>query len=317
MKRLFSVLLAVVFLLLSILCVSGLTQYKADTGKTVVTIDDWVYEAIEGGKYWELDQYLGEETDIIIPRIVNDKMVVSIGNHCFNNNTTVKTVSTSSPLWTVSEYAFLNCTSLESFECSFALKEIEVGAFYGTSSLRSINLENSVVTVIRPHVFTNSGIVEAQIPETCTEIMHDAFSQCQNLEKLIIPRSVVTIDDKAFTGSDSLTIYCYTDSAAHQFAVAKNIPFVLLDAGESTEPSTETIVYMLGDADGDGIITISDATVIQRVLAHIIDDEDGMITLRGDVNEDGLDIGDVTKIQFYLAHLYVAEPIGTEVTKHI
>lgn len=59
--------------------------------------------------------------------------------------------------------------------------------------------------------------------------------------------------------------------------------------------------YLLGDADGDDIVTILDATHIQRVLADLTDDDDGMIALRGDTNKDGLDILDATRIQRWLA----------------
>lgn len=59
--------------------------------------------------------------------------------------------------------------------------------------------------------------------------------------------------------------------------------------------------YMIGDADGDGAITSLDATTIQRVITVMIPDDDGKIRLRGDVNEDGLSLPDVTVIQRYLA----------------
>lgn len=299
MKKILSVIFVIILLSTSVLCASAAQIDTDSTGKTTYTIGDWVYEAIDGGSHWELDEYLGVGGDIYTPRIVNDKMVTTIGNHCFVNNTTVRSVETSSPLWIVGDYAFLNCTSLESFECNFALKEIKVGAFSGTTSLRSINLEDSVVTVINPHTFTNSGIAEAVLPETCTEIKHDAFSQCPNLEKLVIPRSVTTIDDAAFAYSNNLIIYCYTDSAAHQFAAAKSIPYVLLDGA------------VLGDVTGDNQVTISDVTEIQRHTAEFIT-LDGVRFSAGDVNRDGIvNIIDATIIQRYLAEYEVEEPIGT------
>ena len=299
MKRVLSLLLSLMVFTVTVVSTAAASAGIADTGKTVMTIGDWVYEAIDGGKHWELDKYLGEDSDIVIPRITNNMMVVSIGSHCFNNNTTVKSVETSSPLWIVSEYAFLNSTSLESFNCSFALKEIGVGAFLGASSLSEINLEDSVVTVIKPHVFSNTGITQIQLPETCTEIMHDAFAHCPNLTKLVIPRSVTVIDENAFTLSDELTIYCYTDSYAHQYAAANDIPFVLLDAAPK---------YMLGDSNTDSVITILDATVIQRVLAGF--PVDPFDEKAANITGEGLSIIDVTLIQFYLAKLPTSYPIG-------
>ena len=59
--------------------------------------------------------------------------------------------------------------------------------------------------------------------------------------------------------------------------------------------------YLVGDADGDGCISVLDATKIQRVLAELVIDEDGSIAMRGDVDNNGLDVLDATKIQRFLA----------------
>lgn len=59
--------------------------------------------------------------------------------------------------------------------------------------------------------------------------------------------------------------------------------------------------YVIGDADGNGEITISDVTKLQRILAEFETDEDGTIARRCDVNGGGLDISDVTAIQRKLA----------------
>ena len=72
--------------------------------------------------------------------------------------------------------------------------------------------------------------------------------------------------------------------------------------------------FLLGDVDGDGDVSIIDATIIQRVLADMITDEDGMYTLRGDVDGDGeLSVTDVTFIRRYCALLYTPYPIGETV----
>lgn len=309
MKKAVSLLLIALILLLSTVYASAAAVDIAESGETIFAEGDWVYQAIDGGSHWELDKYTGNDSDLAIPRLFYERMVVAIGSYCFLDNTTVKNVETSSPLWTVGEYAFLNCTSLESFECNFALKEICAGAFSGTTALQQINLEDSAVTVIRPHVFTNSGIQEVTLPDTCSEIMHDAFSQCAALQKVVVPRSVTTIDAAAFARSENVVIYCYTDSYAHQYAVAHEIPFVLIDAPQE-------FTFILGDSDGDGVVTIIDATKVQRVLAGLDPDDDGMIALRS-VTESGepLNIMDATRIQRYLAGFEADNEIGNEVTR--
>lgn len=70
--------------------------------------------------------------------------------------------------------------------------------------------------------------------------------------------------------------------------------------------------YLRGDADGDGEVTIADATVIQRTLANIptpyIDKK------AADVDGDGMNITDATNIQRYLAQLENTYHIGETVT---
>ena len=65
-----------------------------------------------------------------------------------------------------------------------------------------------------------------------------------------------------------------------------------------------------GDVDLDGEVTILDATVIQRVLAGMIEDADGLILRYGDIDGGGLSIMDVTFIQRYLAQMNDGYPIG-------
>ena len=63
-------------------------------------------------------------------------------------------------------------------------------------------------------------------------------------------------------------------------------------------------------ADGDGIISISDATTVQRHLAEL-ELLDGIYLLAADVNQDGvIDISDATTLQMYLADYPLQYPIG-------
>ena len=71
--------------------------------------------------------------------------------------------------------------------------------------------------------------------------------------------------------------------------------------------------YQLGDTDKDGEVNITDATVIQRVLAEMIEDTDGHILRYGDIDGGGLTVMDVSFIQRYLANIDDGYPIGSSV----
>ena len=66
-------------------------------------------------------------------------------------------------------------------------------------------------------------------------------------------------------------------------------------------------MILLGDADGDGKVTILDATVIQRRLAGL--PVESFNEKAADVDGDGLTILDATAIQRYLAGMPVEFPI--------
>ena len=309
MKRIFCVILATALVMLSALSCSAAEAELTAEGKTVVEYEDWIVEKIENDTRWNLASYVGTEQEVIVPRFINGLIVISMDDHCFANNTTVKSIITSSPMWTIGEYAFIDCTALENFECNYGMQTIKTGAFTGTAALKSINLETSVITEVMPYTFLNSGIEVITLPGTCTKLGEYSFAQCSGLRKIVIPDSVVEIADTAFSSDDSLVIYCNTGSYAHEYAVANEIPFVLLDA-----PVEYT--FILGDADGDGIVTIMDATRIQRVLADLVEDTDGLIALRA-ANGEALSIMHATRVQRWLVDYEVSAPIGTTVTSSI
>lgn len=73
---------------------------------------------------------------------------------------------------------------------------------------------------------------------------------------------------------------------------------------------TFTVGYRIGDTDGNDVVNIKDATVIQRQLADIKNAT--FIELAADTNEDGrVSIQDATAIQRHLADLPTNTRIGT------
>ena len=86
---------------------------------------------------------------------------------------------------------------------------------------------------------------------------------------------------------------------------------------EMPTDSAQTVTFLLGDVNDDGEVSIIDSTIIQRVLAKIIVDTDGMISLRGDIDDNGLSIDDVTLLCRYLANIHLDYPINTIVTRTI
>lgn len=75
----------------------------------------------------------------------------------------------------------------------------------------------------------------------------------------------------------------------------------------------EAISYIIGDADDDSNVTVSDATTIQMKLAKL--DVKKFNEKAADIDHSGLDITDATNIQLYLAKYPNTYNIGEEVVE--
>lgn len=329
-------------LVLSLLA-SAATTYFAET---IFTSEGYSYTVMDN-TYISLYDWDGGSDTLTIPNSLDYLYVREVRNRCFigrddftslnlneadylnriglsafKSTAITGTLSIPPQIRTVASSAFENCDGIEVLYFDSLSELVSAQCFYDCDALREVYLTEGV-TIIEPH----------------------AFSSCDNLQIIVIPDTVTKISDTAFSEDENLVIYCYTDSAAHQYAVDNGFDYILLDAPEPTEPPTDPptdapteaptdpatdpatektstvpteVTFILGDADGDGEISILDATKIQRVLASIDPDDDGMITLRGNVNEEKeLNILHATKIQRFIAGYEVAEPIGTEVTRTI
>lgn len=240
-----------------------------------------------------VSDYLADDTDIDIPVKLSNNYVTAIGPSAFSNDTDLTSIYIPNSVVSIGAFAFNNCTSLPYITLrSNKLTEIVMGAFQNCDSLVSVDLTKTSVTKISDQVFAKCDNLESvYIPYIAESIGSFAFYNCPKLNKVVIPKSVTSIASNAFKNStDNLTIYCYTDSTAHTYAVENNIPYILLDAP----------TYDLGDVDLSGGIDIKDATLIQKYLADIETLDATQLSV-ADYNQDGeVNIMDATAIQKYL-----------------
>ena len=283
-KRLVCVILAVIMLFAAAASTSAETLY---------TIGGWVVESVDGGAGYMIDSCTYDSETVTIPDLLNDIPVVSVNDEAFMSNATVRTVVIAAKLTSIGEYAFLNCTSLAKITLPDTLKQMGEGVFAGTVSLADINLDETAVTEIPAYAFYGSGITEIVLPDCCTSIGDGAFLDCADLRSIVLSNDIRSIGPDAFSGCDELTIVCPKNSYAAEYAEANGIKCSYIIYG----------TYILGDADGDGIVSIMDATRIQRVLAEFDEEDTEGARMRGDVDGNGLDIFDATAVQRCLADM--------------
>ena len=100
---------------------------------------------------------------------------------------------------------FIGCTSLKSINIPDSVTNIDDSAFYGCTSLTSINIPDGV-TSIGDWAFEGcTSLTSINIPDGVTCIGGWAFKGCSSLTSINIPDSVTNIGDSAFYGCTSLT----------------------------------------------------------------------------------------------------------------
>ncbi len=236
--------------------------------------------------------YDESSNDVVIPRkFLSSYNVSEIADYAFMNNNSMTNISFSEAkfLRKLGKSSFAYCTQLNNVILPAWLNEISNSTFQGCTSLSSITIYGNLTAIPKQTFYNCTSLNNVVIPATVTNIENLAFGACTSLSEITIPKNTTSIAENAFVSCDNLTMKVYRDSYAHAYAKEHNIDFELLDP------------YEIGDVDMNGVVTISDATEIQRGLAQIISLTDEQ-TVLADVNGDGIvNITDATDVQRRIA----------------
>ena len=179
--------------------------------------------------------------------------IETIYTYSFSGCSGLESVCLSEGLKTISSYAFTSCTSLKTINLPSTLEIISTYAFSYCTSLENINLPIGVVSYKTSNnskplgaLFAKcSSLKEIEIPDGTTILDDFLFDSCTSLNKVIIPKSVSSIKEYAFEKCDKLTIYCYEDSYAYNYAKMNNINYVVLKE-KSVLTLNSTASYIVG-----------------------------------------------------------------------
>jgi len=135
--------------------------------------------------------------------------VKSIGDEAFYS-TGLTSITIPTNTTTIGYGAFCGCEQLQNVTFNKKVTTIDSDAFWGTTNLKqAIELPNSVKE-IGSYCFRFSGITSIKFSTNMTSIPHDVCSYCKNLETIIIPSNITSIDVRAFRGCTGLkSVYSY------------------------------------------------------------------------------------------------------------
>ena len=292
----------------------GKEAFSNCTGLTEITIPDSVTSIGE-----QAFSRCTSLTEITIP-----DSVTSIGECVFSGCTGLTEITISDSVKYIGEEAFKDCTNLKSITFLGSKTGIKEGAFsncdadikfttedtYGQEGeVVSVATNVTQLTVKHKEGKIPAGaykdgkrLKEVTLEEGITLIEDDAFANCDNLEKIVIPKSVTGIHYMAFTYDTKLTMYGYKDTYAERYAEMFGFPFVALDDSDTppvttttttstTETTTTTAApitggLVCGDINLDGRVDITDAVLLNKFCSGAITLDD-TAKKNADCNGDG------------------------------
>ncbi len=131
--------------------------------------------------------------------------VTSIGDYAFYNCTNLQSIEIPSSVTSIGDYAFYYCTNLQSIEIPSSVTTIEGAVFQGCYSLASIELSYGLNYIGWGAFQDCDDLISINIPSSVNYIGDYAFSYCDNLASIEIPSSVDSLGSYVLAGCSNLT----------------------------------------------------------------------------------------------------------------
>ena len=183
---------------------------------------DGIYYNILSEEYKTVEVTSGTNkytSDVKIPEFITYNgttyNVTSIGNYAFYNCTSLTSVVIGNSVTSIGNEAFSNCSGLTSIVIPNSVTSIGERAFCDCSGLTSIIVDGNNTkydsrencnAIIETETNTLiAGCKNTIIPNSVTSIGDNAFTWCNGLTSITIPNSVTSIGEGAFRGCSELT----------------------------------------------------------------------------------------------------------------
>lgn len=251
--------------------------------------------------------YSGEETDLNIPSKIAGNKVVGFGENFganIMNSENIVLITIPGTIELVPDNTFSSMLSLEAVMLEDGVKKIGASAFGYNMNLKSVRLHGSLVSIgesafagcvslnavnfgsslvnIENNAFSGcKGLASPDFPDSLEKIGSGAFSGCA-FKNVTLGKNIMEIGEFAFgsTGQNELdykivyipdfVINGYSSTAAQSYAESCGIKFVDIEnqSPEKTDELFDYGVFIKGDVNLDGKVSVLDATLICKWLAE-------------------------------------------------
>ena len=199
-KILFS-LFAIFFIFIIIPIISNRDFYNVSNA---ATYENFEYEVDKETNNITIKEYVGNDSEVIIPNMIEGKKVTIIGDNAFEDNRSLSSIVIPEGITSIGEGAFDSCIGLTSITIPEGVTCIGKGAFSYCRKLNSVVI-NEGITEIKEDMFRGCwSLTDTTLPNSVTSIENNAFARCESLEKIIIPDRLIKIGNEAFDGCINL-----------------------------------------------------------------------------------------------------------------
>ena len=235
-----------------------------------------------------------EIKDLVIPN-----SVTSIGSYAFSRCSSLTSVTIPESVTSIESCAFSHCESLTTITIPNSVTSIGNSAFSGCSSLTSVTIGNSVTSIgyyafsecssltktnytgdiagwcniifgdnyANPMYYSHNFYINDQeikdlvIPNSVTSIGNSAFSRCSSLTSITIPNSVTSIGDWAFSECSSLTSVTIPNSVT---SIGRS---VFRNCSSLTSVTIGESVTSIGESAFEGCSSLTSVTIPNSVTS--------------------------------------------------
>ncbi len=294
--------ISVVFAAIAMIVLTVVSSFAA----TIYYYFGYLYTYINNDKVslYGIDD--AEMDGLFVPSTLNDRKLVDIRNNAFKDNTDFRYLDFAGAynLERIGSFAFSGCTTVTGeVKIPSNVRTIDTAAFENCTSMESVVYDASCGYVPNQCFNGCTALSSVTLNDSVESIGSYAFANCPSLTYLVLGRTVTQIADAAFQNDPNLTLGVWYGTVGYDYAVAQNIPYILLDN------------VKLGDANADGKVNVNDVTAIQRHLAEV-EIIEGVYYHAADTDASGIvDVIDATNLQSYLAEYEVVYAIGEVMTQ--
>lgn len=161
-----------------------------------------------------------DESDITVPRMIDNTEIQEIGTYCFMGNQNVETIILPYSVKKIGNFAFANCPNLKTVIAP-GVTECGMYAFFNCENLETVSIPN--LQTANTGLFKNCRSLKSVKCQPLTVICNQAFYGCSTLESLTVENNDFSFCSNTFYGCDSLTIVAPENSYMYNFAIENDI----------------------------------------------------------------------------------------------